>query len=467
MFAACFDKWQSKTYNFPMSLPVVAIVGRPNVGKSSLFNSLMGSRISIVEPTPGVTRDRVSGVCEINEHYFELVDTGGYGIVDRDDLGEHVHQQITYAVERADLILFVVDGREGLTPLDRETAELLRRNSDRVRLIANKVDEPHMVSNIGEFIRLGFGEPLPVSATSGGGKSALRELILERLEGRQEGPPVVPVMKLALVGKRNAGKSSFVNALAGEPRVIVSEIPGTTRDSIDVMFEKDGRKFMAIDTAGVRKKARLADDIEFYALNRAMHSISRADVVLLLIDSTETVGQIEKQLAGLIVEEFKPCVLVVNKWDLAKGKADTSDYGDYLTKLLPHLDFAPISFTSAIDGHNCDATIDVAWAMFKQSQTRVSTAVLNEILRDAIAANTPSAKRGRRAPKIFYATQVSVQPPTIVVFVNEAKLITQAYERFLLNRFRERLPFGEIPIRLVFRARSRRGQAGAVSEASM
>lgn len=445
-----------------MSLPVVAIVGRPNVGKSSLFNTLMGSRISIVEPTPGVTRDRVSGVCEIDEHFFELVDTGGYGVVDRDDLGEHVHRQIQYAVERADLILFVVDGREGVTPLDRETAELLRRHTERVRLIANKVDEPHMTAGTGEFVRLGYGEPLAVSAMNGSGKWALRELIAERLAGKETSQPQTPVMKLALVGKRNAGKSSFVNALAGEPRVIVSEVPGTTRDSIDVIFEKDGRTFMAIDTAGVRKKAKLESDIEFYALNRATHSISRADVVLLLIDSTEPAGQIEKQLAGLIVEEFKPCVIVVNKWDLAKGKADTTDYGDYLTKIIPHLDFAPISFTSAIDGHNCDATIDVAWAMFKQAQTRVSTATLNEILHDAVAANTPSAKRGRKTPKIFYATQVAVQPPTIVVFVNDSKLITQDYERFLLNRFRERLPYGEIPIRLVFKSRTRReNQAGA------
>lgn len=447
-----------------MSLPVVAIVGRPNVGKSSLFNTLMGSRISIVEPTPGVTRDRVSGVCEIDEKFFELVDTGGYGVVDRDDLGEHVHRQIEFAVNQANLILFVVDGREGVTPLDKETAELLRRHTDRVRLVANKVDEPHMAAATGEFLRLGYGEPITVSAMNGSGKWALRELILECLKDRQEGRPENPSMKLALVGKRNAGKSSFVNALAGEPRVIVSEIPGTTRDSVDVQFEKDGRKFVAIDTAGVRKKAKLADDIEFYAYSRATNSIERADVVLLLIDSTETVGQVEKQLAGRIVELFKPCVLVVNKWDLAKGKAATSDYGDYLTKLLPHLDFAPISFTSAIDGHNVDATIDVAWTLFKQAQTRVTTATLNQILQDALAANTPSAKRGRKAPKLFYATQVATQPPTIVVFANDAHLITQDYERFLLNRFRERLPYGEIPIRLVFRARTRRGQEGDLSE---
>jgi GTP-binding protein len=439
-----------------MSLPVVAIVGRPNVGKSSLFNSLLGKRTSIVEPTPGVTRDRVSAVCEIENGYIELVDTGGFGIVDRDDLTEHVRRQIGYAVDQADLILFVVDAREGLSPLDRETAELLRRRADRVRLIANKVDEPHMSAGVGEFIKLGYGEPVAISALNGGGKWALIELIVARLADRPKEPPTDPVMKIALIGKRNTGKSSFVNALAGVARVIVSEVPGTTRDSIDVRFEQDGRSFVAIDTAGIRKKSKTEDGVEFFAHGRAMHSVRRADVVLLLIDSTETVGQVEKQLAGMIVEELKPCVLVVNKWDLAKDRAVTGEYGEYLSKLLPHLDYAPISFTSAIDGHNVDATIDVAWSLFKQSQIRVGTGVLNQILRDAMDSNAPHGKRNRKAPKFYYATQVSTQPPTIVVFTNDPHRVTQDYERFLLNRFRERLPFEEIPIRLVFKARSRR-----------
>ncbi len=438
-----------------MPLPLIAIVGRPNVGKSSLFNTLLGSRVSIVEPTPGVTRDRVSALCEIEDHNVELVDTGGFGIVDRDDLSSHVRQQIEYAVDRADLILFVVDARDGLTPLDRETAELLRRRTDRVRLVANKVDEPHMGIGLGEFVRLGYGEPIGVSALNGGGKWELIGEIVERLGDRSDEQPPDPVMKVALIGKRNAGKSSFVNALAGENRVIVSEIPGTTRDSIDVRFEQDGRAFVAIDTAGVRKKAKLADDIEFYAHSRAMHSIRRADVALLLIDSTETVGQVEKQLAATIIEEFKPCVLVINKWDLARDRAATSEYGDYLTKLIPHLDFAPVAFTSAIDGYNIGATIDTAWALFKQAQMRVSTSELNQALRDALAQHTPRTKRGKKSPKFYYATQVDVAPPTIVVFVNDPKLVTQDYERFLLNRFRERLPYDEIPIRLTFRARRR------------
>ncbi|MEK7730727.1 MAG: GTPase, partial [Planctomycetota bacterium] len=219
---------------------MVAIVGRPNVGKSSLFNTIVGRRTSIVEPTPGVTRDRVSAICDIDETYFELVDTGGHGVVDRDDLSEDVERQIQYAINQAHLILFVVDAREGLTPLDRNTAELLRRRAECVRLVANKVDEPHLAASIGEFARLGFGEPLPVSALNGSGKWAILELIGERIAGQATQRPSAPIMRIALVGKRNAGKSTFINALAGEPRVIVSEIPGTTRDSIDVRFEKDG-----------------------------------------------------------------------------------------------------------------------------------------------------------------------------------------------------------------------------------
>ncbi len=439
-----------------MPLPVVAIVGRPNVGKSSLFNAICRRRTSIVEPTAGVTRDRVSMVCDIDDVYFELVDTGGHGIVDRDDLSEHVERQIRYAIDLAHLVLFVVDARDGMTPLDRSTADLLRRHTDRVRLLANKVDAPHMADGIGEFIKLGFSEPLPVSAVTGEGRSGLLELIRESVAGIADETPADPAMKIALVGKRNTGKSSFINALAGEERVIVSEVPGTTRDAIDVRFEKEGRMLVAIDTAGIRKKNKITDDVEFYALTRATKSIRRADVVLLLIDSTVPVGQVDKRLARLIAEEFKPCVLVVNKWDQAKGKASSEDYGEYLTKVLPEIAYAPVAFTSAITGRNCYSTVDLATELFKQSKLRVRTAKLNETLQEAIATVKPARKRGRRSPKLFYATQVSVQPPTIVVFVNSPGLVTRSFERFLLNRFREGLPFDEIPIRLAFRARRRR-----------
>ena len=439
-----------------MTLPIVAIVGRPNVGKSSLFNSLVGRRVSIVEPTPGVTRDRVGAVCDIEETFFELVDTGGYGIVDRDDLSDHVVRQIHFAVDRAELILFVVDARDGLLSLDRETAEMLRKQETRVRLIANKVDEPHMVGACGEFARLGFGDPIAVSAVNGSGLRELRELIRDAVKSATVQAPAEAVMKIAIVGKRNAGKSSFVNALAGEERMIVSEIPGTTRDSVDVSFEKDGRTFVAIDTAGVRKKSKLADDIEFFAYTRVLQSIERADVVLLLIDSTVPVGQVDKKLADLITESLKPCIVVVNKWDLAKDRTSTGVYGEYLTKVIPHLSFAPVAFTTATEARNIWAVIDVASSLFKQARTRVGTGQLNQALNDSLAAHSPSAKRGKRMLKCFYATQVSTEPPTIVVFVNHTDLIDQSYERFLINRFRETLPFSEIPIRLTFRARRER-----------
>lgn len=441
-----------------MPLPIVAIVGRPNVGKSSLFNVLARRRASIVEPTPGVTRDRVSSVCEIDDAYFELVDTGGHGIVDRDDLDDHVERQIEYAIQQAQLILLVVDAREDVTALDRDTADLLRKHNatQRVRLIANKVDNPHHEDNLAEFNALGLGDPLPVSAVHGHGRGELRELIRAELAGLVAETPEEPVIKIAVVGKRNVGKSSFINALTGEERVIVSEIPGTTRDSIDVRLEKDGRTILVIDTAGLRKKARLADNIEFYAYARATRSIRRADVVLFLIDSTEPVSLVDKRLAHLITGEHKACVLVVNKWDLAKGQASTEEYGEYLGKVLPEIDYVPVAFTSAITGRNVASTIDLATELHKQSATRVGTGVLNQALQEALKTNAPRAKRGGKQPKFFYATQVSTVPPTIILFVNGPELVTRNYERFLINRFREVLPFPEIPIRLVFRAR--RGQ---------
>ncbi|MGB0714584.1 MAG: ribosome biogenesis GTPase Der [Phycisphaerae bacterium] len=441
-----------------MPLPVVAIVGRPNVGKSSLFNSIVRRRVSIVEATPGVTRDRISAVCDIDDCFFELVDTGGHGIVDRDDLSDDVEKQIRHAVAAAHLILFVVDAREGVNPLDRETAGLLRDYHDRVRLIANKVDSQHLGAWTGEFLKLGFGEPLCVSAATGFAREELMELIRGSVAGMADQAPENPVMRFALVGKRNAGKSTFINALAGEERVIVSEIPGTTRDSVDVRFEKDGRTLVAIDTAGVRKKNKLQDDIEYYALTRAMQSIDRADVVLFLIDATLSVGQVDKKLARHISDQFKPCILVINKWDLAKGYVSVDSFGEYLDKVLPELRYAPVAFTSANAGRNINSTIDLASQLFKQSRTRVSTGKLNQVITAAAAARQPKAKRGRTPPKMLYATQVATQPPTIVVFVNGAHLVTQNYQRFLMNQLRESLPFSEVPIRLVFRSRRGSGR---------
>ncbi len=437
-----------------MALPVVAIVGRPNVGKSSLLNCVAKRRVSIVEPTAGVTRDRVSHTISLSDDfYFEMVDTGGYGVEDPDQLTAHIERQIFIAVEQAALILFVVDAKDGIMPLDREVAERLRRYADRVVLIANKVDEPVQEPAAAEFARLGYGEPLPFSAVQRFGRSDLIALIAERLAGQAGRPPEEPIMKLAVVGRRNTGKSTFINALAGEERVIVSEKPGTTRDAIDVTFEQDGRIFVAIDTAGVRKKSKMADAIEYYGYTRAERSIRRADVVLLFIDAPAPVTQVDKKLAALVRAEYKPCVVVINKWDLAKGRASTADYGAYLSKVCPELDYAPMVFTTATENHNVDAAVDVAWSLFKQAGIRLGTGQLNAALSAILAERGPAAKRGAKRPRIYYATQVAAQPPTIVMFVNDPQALTQDYQRYLLNRMRDGLPFHEVPIKLLLRAR--------------
>ncbi|MFH0982280.1 MAG: ribosome biogenesis GTPase Der [Planctomycetota bacterium] len=441
-----------------MALPVVAIVGRPNVGKSSLLNSVARRMVSIVEPTAGVTRDRVSKVISLrDDFYFELVDTGGWGVEDPDQLTDQIERQILLALEQAALILFVVDAQAGIMPLDREVAELLRRQTDRVVLLANKVDDPAHEPAAAEFGRLGYGQPLLLSAVHHYGRSDLMAVIAERLAGLAGPAPAEPVMKVALVGRRNTGKSTFINALAGEERVIVSEKPGTTRDAIDVTFEQGGRTFVAIDTAGVRKKRKMADAIEYYGYTRAEGSIRRADVVLLFLDAPEPVSRVDKKLAALIRAEYRPCVVVVNKWDLAKGRVTTEEFGAYLSKVFMELDYAPVVFTTATTDHNVDAAIDVAWSLFKQADIRLATGPLNAVLGAILESRGPSAKRGTKPPRIYYATQVASRPPTLVLFVNHPDLVTQEYERYLLNRLRERLPFQEVPIRLVFRARRAAG----------
>ena len=435
-----------------MALPVVVIVGRPNVGKSSLLNSLARQRISIVDPRAGITRDRVSTIMEHEERYVELVDTGGIGIIDDQQLEEHVEGQIEYAIVRADLIIFVVDVADGLVPLDEMVAERLRRMKTPVILAANKVDDPVREPEAGQFTKLGFGDPLCVSALHGRGRRELLARMMETLGPTTEGEPEAPVMKLAIVGKRNAGKSTLVNALAGEQRMIVSEVPGTTRDAVDVQFERDGRQFIAIDTAGVRKKSRM-DDVEYYSYARALRSIRRADVVMMLIDATVAIADVDLKLVRAVMDEYKPLVLSINKWDLAKDRATTEDFADYLTQVMPALPYAPITFMTATRGKNVDAAVDVALSLHKQALGRVNTGRLNQVMQVILEARGPSPKRGTRAVKVYYATQAAVAPPTIVFFCNNPALVTDNYRRFMENRLRELLPFKEIPMRLLFRAR--------------
>jgi len=433
-----------------MPVPVVAIVGRPNVGKSSLLNALARERIAIVDPRAGITRDRVSAIVAHRERYLEFVDTGGVGLVDADHLEAHVEQQIRVAIERADAIVFVVDVEAGLTPLDRLVADRLRPTGKPVVLVANKVDDPRHEADTAAFHRLGFGDPLPVSALHARGRAELLERILAVLPAAPTEPPAEPIMKLAIVGKRNAGKSTLVNALAGEERMIVSEIPGTTRDAVDVRFERDGQVFVAIDTAGVRKKARMTD-IDFYSYTRALRSIQRADVVLLLIDAEVPVAEADLKLAAAILEEYKPVVVTITKWDLAAERATPEQYQTYLTQAAPALRYAPVICISARTGLNVDEAIRTALRLHAQARTRVPTADLNAALRAILTQRTPSARRGTRPVKIYYATQIATAPPTLVFFCNEPDLIGENYRRYLENRLHEHLPFREVPLRLWFR----------------
>ncbi len=435
-----------------MAIPTVAIIGRPNVGKSSLLNALAGEMISIVEPTAGVTRDRVSTFIEINDRYIELIDTGGYGIVDEQDLGDHIESQIQRAIETADLIIFMVDVRDGLTPLDKTIAKLLRKQGMKVIPVANKADSGNLFHLAADFSKLGFGEFLCISALNNLNKKVLLEKVYEEIKHSEEEKPQTPVMNIAIVGKRNAGKSTLVNAIVGEDRVIVNELPGTTRDAVDVRFEKEGRVINIIDTAGLRKKSSLQNSIEFYSYVRATKSVKRADVVLFLIDAVLPISRVDKKLSKFIIDEFKSCILVINKWDLAKEKAETGDFEEYLTEQLPSLRNVPIAFTTATDGKNVQSLMDLTNEIFKQTTTWIPTPKLNKAIE--ILKNEPvTVKRTKFGkPKIYYATQVAANPVTFLLFVNRPQAFDQQYLRFVKNRLQELLPIGEVPVRLLIRA---------------
>lgn len=500
-----------------MPIPRLAIVGRPNVGKSSLLNMLAKGKVSIVDDTPGTTRDRVSTLVTLEspdssepDRQIELTDTGGYGAYtaegrrynevgeDLSTLTKDIEFQISQAVASADLVLFVIDAQAGVTPADEQIAQMLRsrvlgraanepRPSGRgsagkrskaakadhvappIVMIANKVDGPRWEAHAADAAALGLGEPLMVSAKNNFHRRDLVDALYERIgelpafksAQTADAASDVTEMKLAIVGKRNAGKSTLVNALAGEERVIVSEIAGTTRDAVDVRFEMDGRKFLAIDTAGLRKRKAFADRIEWWAYDRMEGAVARADVSLLLIDATEPISQVDQQLGAIIAKSFKPVVIVVNKWDQAEGKRDDQGraatpevFETYLRKALKGLTFAPIVFISAATGLNVRGVIRVAFDIYEQAKGRVTTGRLNRMVRKILEERGPSSKLGTFA-KLYYVAQIGVEPPTIGLVVNKPELFKEGYERFLLNRFREELPFAEVPIRLVIKGRKR------------
>ncbi len=484
-----------------MPVPRIAIVGRPNVGKSSLLNLMARQKIAIVDDMPGVTRDRVAVVIDLDSpdnagptRAVEVTDTGGYGIYTAegeryDDVGadlsllrDDIEQQISNAVATADIILFVLDTQAGLTRDDETIAQMLRtgklgrggrgkaviRDGDApanqtIRVVATKVDGPKWEPHAYEFSALGFGEPMMVSAKSNYFRrdflDALYSMLPEPEPQGDERPRAD--LNLAVIGKRNAGKSSLVNAIAGEPRVIVSEIAGTTRDAVDVRVEFDGKSVMLIDTAGLRKKKSFHGAVEWYAYDRAKRAIGRADAILLLIDATADISQVDEQLAMLAQKAYKPVVIAVNKWDLVEGRKNAQgkpigpdDYEEYIRRELKGLSFAPIALISVETGLNLRELLELSIEMFEQASLRETTGKLNRLVREIVERQPPPSKTGTRA-KIYYAAQVRTNPPTIAVVVNHPDLFTSNYERYMMNRFREALPYPEVPIRLIIRGKRR------------
>ncbi|HCS52911.1 ribosome biogenesis GTPase Der [Rubinisphaera sp.] len=444
-----------------MSVPKIAIVGRPNVGKSSIFNWLSGRMVSVVDPTAGVTRDRVMQLLFHKDRYFEVIDTGGIGIVDSDDLSEDVEYQIRIALEEAVAIVFVVDGLQGITPLDQEVAEQLRRIDRPKLLVVNKCESTRTDMEMPQFFGLADAEVLQTSVKANRNRTELLDAIVNLLPDASETEfaegtdlSADPEMKLAIVGRRNVGKSTFINSLAQTDRMIVSEIAGTTRDSVDVRFELDEKAFIAIDTPGVRKKKSLANDIEFYGLVRAQKSIRRADVVMMMFDASKTISKVDKQLVEEIEKNYKPCIFVVNKWDLGLDQKMTSEkWGEYLIKSFASMRHVPIAFITAKEDKNIRKLINLAQTIYKQGQERVSTGLLNRIVEQAVERNPPPMRRNKR-PKVYYATQVGTLPPTIVVKCNQPILFDPAWKRYFLGYLREELPFQEVPIKLYFRPKN-------------
>lgn len=447
-----------------MNIPKIVIVGRPNVGKSSMFNWLVGRRLSIVDPQAGVTRDWMNAEIEINGRLFEIFDTGGMGILDSDNLTDDIENQIQTAIEMADMILFVVDAREGVVSLDEHVAQRLRRLEIPVVCVANKIDHQKFANHIHDFHAFGW-DVLPVSAKEKRGRDDLLEYIAEHapeLPDRESNlPEGEAVMKIAIVGRRNTGKSTFVNTLVKFPRMIVSDVAGTTRDSVNVQFEMDGKKFIAVDTPGFRRRVSVKTNIDYYGTHRAQRSVRFADVTLMFFDCSSQISKVDKQLVAYIAQENKPCIFVVNKWDLMKDHMKTDAWADYLRDTFPTMWHVPIAFITGQTGKNVKTLLNHAQMLFKQAYTRVSTSKLNRLVRAALEYNPPPLYRTTR-PKIYFATQTSVAPPTVVLFCNNPDMFSPTYRRYMLSVMRDQLDFGEVPIRLFFRKREATDQRNEV-----
>ncbi|MDO4838447.1 MAG: ribosome biogenesis GTPase Der [Clostridia bacterium] len=442
-----------------MARPLVAIVGRPNVGKSTFFNKVVGHRISIVEDTPGVTRDRVYADVEWLTRKFTLIDTGGIDPHSEDVLLSQMRRQAEIAMDTADVICFFTDGREGLTDDDREVANLLRKTHKPVILVVNKIDHISMNDNMYEFYELGIGDPIAISAVNMMGLGDLLDEICKHLPppDDDEMEEAEHVVQLAVVGRPNVGKSSLVNRLLGQERTMVSNIAGTTRDAIDTRFTGvDGTEYNIIDTAGIRRKRAVEDEtLERYSVLRSIAAIRRCDVALMLIDANDGVTEQDTKIAGMIHEEGKAVVVVVNKWDAIDKETGTLEkYRKQVLEDLKFMDYAPVLFLSALTGQRVNTVLDMVNQVWAQASKRVPTGVLNDVLADATASLQPPATNGRRL-RIYYLTQQSVCPPTFVLFVNDEELMHFAYERYLENYFRKTFDFTGTPIRFILREKKK------------
>ena len=439
-----------------MGKPIVAIVGRPNVGKSTLFNIFANSRISIVEDTPGVTRDRLYADTEWLDNEFMMVDTGGIEIMNTDKIAVSIRQQAQIAIAEADVILFVCDARAGITHEDAEVAKMLRQSKKPIVLAINKADSPKQEMEIFEFYNLGIGEPIPVSAANHLGLGDLLDAVVEKFpetsaygeDGNED------EIKVALIGRPNVGKSSIFNTLVGEERSIVSDVAGTTRDAIDTPVIREGQKFLFIDTAGMGRKARVEEPIEKYSIIRSLRAVDRSDVVLMVIDAIDGITEQDKKIAGYAHEAGKGIVLVVIKWDLYyKDNTSTLRYTENLRRELVFMQYAPVVFVSAMTKQRIHRLPEVIHYVAEQNAMRISTSVLNQVVEDAIAINPPPTEKGQRL-KILYATQVKIKPPTFVIFVNEPEIMHFSYQRYLENKLREAFGFEGTPLQMIIRGKN-------------
>lgn len=440
---------------FTMAKPVVAIVGRPNVGKSTLFNKIAGKRISIVEDVPGVTRDRIYAEAEWLGRTFIMIDTGGLEPYSQDIIMQQMVRQAEIAIETANVIIFVVDGQEGITATDQEVANMLRKTSKKVILACNKIDSPKYKDNIYEFYNLGIGEPIGISAGQALGIGDLLDEVISGFPHEDEEEYDDLTIKVALVGRPNVGKSSIINKILGEDRVIVSNIPGTTRDAIDTPFEADGQKYVLIDTAGMRKKGRINEAIERYSVIRSLTAIERSDVCILVIDGETGVTEQDSKIAGYMHEQGRGAIIVVNKWDLVEKDDKTMNrYKDDIIKELSFMNYAPIMFVSALTGKRIPKILEMVNYVSNQHAMRIHTGLLNDVINEAVLMNQPAVSGGRRL-NILYATQVSVKPPTFAIFVNDPELMHFSYERYLENQIRKSFDFQGTPIRFLIRGKSK------------